>query len=59
MKALADIEQRLEELDALIRDTKGRLPAHSAKPGIMMELMDYEDEYEELLKKKAALKAAE
>ncbi|MCD4744370.1 MAG: hypothetical protein K8R67_18050 [Desulfobacteraceae bacterium] len=43
-----DIKKRMDELETLIRDAKGRLPAHSTKPPIMMELLDYEDEYAEL-----------
>lgn len=43
-----DIKKRMEELETLIKDAKGRLPAHSTKPPIMMELLDYEDEYAEL-----------
>ena len=44
-----EIKSRLEELESLIRETKQRLPAHSVKPPIMMELLAYEDEYETLL----------
>jgi len=44
-----DIKKRMEVLDTLIRETKQRLPAHSVKPPVMMELLAYEDEYEELL----------
>ncbi len=39
----------MEELEILIRETKQRLPAHSAKPPVIMELLAYEDEYDELL----------
>ncbi len=42
-------ETRLKELDALIKETKGRLPAHSTKPPVMMDLLDLEDEYDELM----------
>ena len=52
-----DIKKRMGELETLIRDAKGRLPAHSTKPPIMMELLDYEDEYEELEKKLNELKS--
>ncbi|HCY84295.1 MAG TPA: hypothetical protein DHV36_04080 [Desulfobacteraceae bacterium] len=55
MNTAADIEKRLAKLDVLIKETKARLPAHSVKPGIMMELMAYEDEYDALLAQKAAL----
>ncbi len=56
MKTLADIEKRMTELETLIKDAKGRVPAHSARPTIMMELMDYEDEYEDLMTRRAKLK---
>ena len=48
---IEDIKQRLETLETLIRETKSRLPAHSTKPPVMMELLEYEDEYDVLLKK--------
>lgn len=52
----SEIKKRMVELENLIKETKERLPAHSVKPGIMMELMAYEDEYESLMNKLAALK---
>lgn len=42
------VKKRMTELEALIRETKKRLPAHSPKPPVMMELLGYEDEYDEL-----------
>ena len=54
---IKDIKKRMDELETLIRDAKGRLPAHSTKPPIMMELLDYEDEYAELEKKFNELKS--
>ena len=44
-----EIKTRLAELETLIRETTQRLPAHSTKPPIMMELLEYEDEYAALL----------
>ena len=44
-----EIKTRLAELETLIRETTQRLPAHSTKPPIMMELLAYEDEYAALL----------
>ena len=38
-------------LENLIIETKSRLPAHSTKPPVMMDLLDYEDEYDALQKK--------
>lgn len=41
----------MKELETLIKETKERLPAHSTKPPVMMELFEYEDEYDVLQKK--------
>jgi predicted transcriptional regulator len=41
--------KQLESLEQRISEIKDRLPAHSAKPGMMMELMDLEDERDRLL----------
>lgn len=46
-----DIIERIKELEILIRETKARLPAHSVKPPVMMDLLAYEDEYDTLLEK--------
>ena len=35
----------------MTKETKERLPAHSTKPPVMMELLEYEDEYEILQRK--------
>jgi hypothetical protein len=51
MSELAEIKQRMNELEMLIKETKDRLPAHSTKPPVMFELLEYEDEYDMLLKK--------
>ena len=51
MSELAEIKQRMNELEILIKETKDRLPAHSTKPPVMFELFEYEDEYDMLLKK--------
>ena len=48
MQTTEDIKTRLTELETLIQETTRRLPAHSTKPPIMMELLAYEDEYEAL-----------
>ncbi len=50
------IKKRMKELEALIKETKDRLPAHSTKPPVMMELLEYEDEYDILQKKLDLLK---
>jgi len=56
MSGLADIKKRMNELEILIKETKDRLPAHSTKPPVMFELLEYEDEYDMLLKKLNKLK---
>lgn len=43
------IKQRMKELEEEIRETRDRLPAHSVKPPVMMELLALEDEYDALL----------
>ncbi len=53
---IEDIKKRLEELNILIRETEARLPAHSTKPPVMVDLLEYEDEYDVLLKKLNGLK---
>ena len=45
------IKKRMAVLELLIAETKKRLPAHSTKPPVMMDLLEYEDEYDLLLKK--------
>lgn len=42
-------QKRLKELEAEIAETKKRLPAHSVKPAVMMDLLDLEDERDRLL----------
>jgi len=49
MKTITEMEQRLRELDEEIKETKRRLPAHSVKPPVMMDLLTLEDEYDMLL----------
>ena len=48
---LDKLEERLSELEAKIKETKKRLPAHSTKPPIMMDLLALEDEHDEVFKK--------
>ena len=48
MKSLAQMENRLKELEAAIKETEARLPAHSVKPPVMIDLLALEDEYETL-----------
>ena len=51
------IKKRVAELEKLISETKKRLPAHSTKPPVMLDLLEYEDEYDLLLEKLNLLKA--
>jgi len=50
------LEQRLEELQAEIKEAERRLPAHSTKPTTMMLLLDLEDERDAI---EARIKAIE
>lgn len=50
MNRLNMLKKRLRELDEEIAATKKRLPAHSVKPPVMMDLLALEDEYDTLLK---------
>ncbi len=56
MNTVDKIKKRMAELEILIRETKERLPAHSTKPPVMMDLLAYEDEYDALMKKLTDLK---
>ncbi len=50
------LTRRLLTLEKAITETKKRLPAHSTKPPVMMDLLALEDEYHEVLTKINALK---
>ncbi len=56
MEKLKTLEKRCKELEKDIAETKKRLPAHSTKPPVMMDLLDLEDEYDLVLKKIEVLK---
>ncbi len=56
MKTLPELQKKLEEIEAEIAETKRRLPAHSVKPPVMMDLLALEDEYDMVLKQIGALK---
>jgi hypothetical protein len=49
MKTINDLKKRLSELEEEIEETKKRLPAHSVKPPVMMDLLALEDEYDDVL----------
>lgn len=50
-----DLENKLKELEEKIAEVNRRMPAHSAKPPLMMQLFALEDERDEILKKLEAL----
>jgi hypothetical protein len=50
------LEDKLKELDKKIAEVNKRMPAHSAKPPIMMELFALEDERDAVLKQLEVLK---
>ena len=50
MKSIDDLKKRLAELEEEIAETKRRLPAHSVKPPVMIDLLALEDEYDDLLR---------
>ena len=56
MKTLFHMQARLKELEAAIKETEARLPAHSVKPPVMMDLLALEDEYEILVQEIRACK---
>jgi hypothetical protein len=62
MKSKKDIDaltRRLQEVETAITETKKRLPAHSTKPPVMMDLLALEDEYHEVSSKIKSLKESE
>lgn len=56
MTDLAELEKRLQQLEQEIKETRKRLPAHSTKPPVMMDLLDLEDEYDRVFKQIQKLK---
>ena len=56
MNHLLELEQQMRALDAAITETRKRLPAHSVKPPVMMDLLDLEDQYADLLSQICELK---
>jgi flagellar hook-associated protein FlgK len=45
-----NLEDKLRELNEKIAEVNKRMPAHSVKPPIMMQLFALEDERDEILK---------
>jgi hypothetical protein len=58
-RTIAEIENELKRLEDEIGEVKRRLPAHSVKPPIMMELLELEDRRDGLVKIIEQLKPAE
>ena len=56
METLEKLQKRLDVLEQEIAETKRRLPAHSVKPPVMMELLAIEDEYDTVLEQIARIK---
>ena len=50
------LKKKLAELEVEIAETKRRLPAHSVKPPVMMDLLALEDEYDDIMKRIADCK---
>ena len=48
---IEQVQERLYKLESEIAETMRRLPAHSVKPPVMMDLLELEDERDLLLKK--------
>jgi hypothetical protein len=46
----------IDELEKEINETKKRLPVHSVKPPVMIDLIALEDDYDSVLKKINELK---
>lgn len=49
MPELNALKKQLESVQAAIAEAKARMPAHSAKPAIMTDLIDLEDQRDKLL----------
>lgn len=55
MPNLDALNRQLKEIEDQIAEAKARMPAHSAKPGMMTELIDLEDRRDKILEEIAAL----
>jgi len=59
MKAIEPLQARLRDLEAQIAEAKKRLPAHSVKPPVMMDLLALEDQYDEIVEQIQRLQATD
>lgn len=50
-ESIQALQSRLAELEIKIAETEDRLPAHSIKPPVMLDLLALEDERDDLLQK--------
>jgi len=55
MSNLDELKRELMAVEEQIAEAKARMPAHSAKPGMMTELIDLEDRRDQILKQISAL----
>ncbi|MBT8371470.1 MAG: hypothetical protein KJO34_10940 [Deltaproteobacteria bacterium] len=53
---LQALEKKLKKVDEKIAEVNQRMPAHSVKPPIMMQLFELEDERDALVKQIEKLK---
>jgi hypothetical protein len=59
MSTAAELRRRIKVIEAQIRAVEARLPAHSVKPPLMLELFALEEARETLLKQLADLDPAQ
>ena len=52
---LAQLDREISLLEKEIAETKRRLPAHSIKPPVMMDLLELEDKLDELLRERSRI----
>jgi hypothetical protein len=58
VKPIILLRKQLDDLEEKIAETRKRLPAHSTKPPVMMDLLALEDEYDAVMKQIEQLKEA-
>ncbi len=49
MPDIEDLRRQLKALEEAIAEARARMPAHSAKPAMMAELIDLQDRRDEIL----------
>lgn len=58
LQQLAKLQIRLERLEKEIEETIRRLPAHSVKPPVMIDLIELEDERDRIVAELQSLKSS-